>query len=118
VDRVEHSLSYYAALKKAGVPVEMHLYAQGGHAFGLRRTKFPATTWPPSSEVVIPRITFAIGSFHSQGRSLPAIACGCFRWLTLQLSCERVTQNASEEPRRCIPARRLKSLPGPQPYIP
>lgn len=46
VDRVEDSLSYYAALKKAGVPVEMHLYAQGGHAFGLRRTKFPATTWP------------------------------------------------------------------------
>ena len=46
VDRVEDSLSYYAALKKAGVPVEMHLYAQGGHAFGLRRTKFPATAWP------------------------------------------------------------------------
>ncbi len=46
VDRVEDSLSYYAALKKAGVPVEMHLYAHGGHAFGLRRTKFPATAWP------------------------------------------------------------------------
>ena len=46
VDRVEDSLSYYAALKKAGVPVEMHLYAQGGHAFGLRRTKFPVTGWP------------------------------------------------------------------------
>ena len=46
VDRVEHSLSYYIALKKSGVPVEMHLYAQGGHAFGLRRTKFPATEWP------------------------------------------------------------------------
>jgi len=46
VDRVEDSLSYYSALKKAGVPVEMHLYAQGGHAFGLRRTKFPATAWP------------------------------------------------------------------------
>jgi len=46
VDRVEDSLSYYAALKKAGVPVEMHLYAEGGHAFGLRRTKFPATAWP------------------------------------------------------------------------
>jgi hypothetical protein len=24
----------------------MHLYTQGGHAFGLRRTKFPATAWP------------------------------------------------------------------------
>jgi acetyl esterase/lipase len=46
VDRVEDSLSYYAALKRAGVPVEMHLYAQGGHAFGLRRTKFAATAWP------------------------------------------------------------------------
>lgn len=43
---VEDSLSYYAALKKAGVPVEMHLYSQGGHAFGLRRTKLPITRWP------------------------------------------------------------------------
>jgi acetyl esterase/lipase len=34
------------ALKNAGVSVEMHLYAQGGHAFGLRRTKFPVTRWP------------------------------------------------------------------------
>jgi acetyl esterase/lipase len=46
VDNVDDSLSYYAALKRAGVPVEMHLYAQGGHAFGLRRTKFPVTRWP------------------------------------------------------------------------
>jgi acetyl esterase/lipase len=46
VDNVNDSLAYYIALKKAGVPVEMHLYAQGGHAFGLRRTKFPATAWP------------------------------------------------------------------------
>jgi len=46
VDRVEDSLSYYAALKKAGVPVEMHLYAEGGHAFGLRRTNLPVTAWP------------------------------------------------------------------------
>ena len=30
VDRVEDSLSYYAALKKAGVPVEMHLYGAPG----------------------------------------------------------------------------------------
>jgi hypothetical protein len=33
-------------LKKFDVPVEMHLYAQGGHAFGLRRTAFPITDWP------------------------------------------------------------------------
>ena len=46
VDSVYDSLSYYIALQKAGVPAEMHLYAQGGHAFGLRRTKFPITGWP------------------------------------------------------------------------
>lgn len=46
VDGVEQALSYYIGLKQAGVPVEMHLYAQGGHAFGLRRTNLPATAWP------------------------------------------------------------------------
>ena len=46
VDNVNDSVAYYIALKNAGVPVEMHLYAQGGHAFGLRRTKLPITAWP------------------------------------------------------------------------
>ena len=46
VDGVEQALSYYIGLKNAGVPVEMHLYAQGGHAFGLRRTNLPASAWP------------------------------------------------------------------------
>ncbi|MGC1684153.1 MAG: alpha/beta hydrolase [Candidatus Acidiferrales bacterium] len=46
VDGVNQSLVYYIALKNAGVPVEMHLYAQGGHAFGLRRKEFPITGWP------------------------------------------------------------------------
>ncbi len=46
VDGINQSLVYYIALKNAGVPVEMHLYAQGGHAFGLRPTKFPITGWP------------------------------------------------------------------------
>jgi acetyl esterase/lipase len=46
VDNVNNSLVYYGALMKAGVPVEMHLYPEGGHAFGLRRTKDPITEWP------------------------------------------------------------------------
>jgi len=46
VDTITNSLIYYAGLKNAGVPAEMHLYAQGGHGFGLRRTKFPITGWP------------------------------------------------------------------------
>jgi len=46
VDGVSNSLAYYDELKNAGVPVELHLYAEGRHAFGLRRTKFPITAWP------------------------------------------------------------------------
>jgi len=45
-DTIWDSVSYYAALLKAHVPVEFHSYAEGGHAFGLRRTKYPATAWP------------------------------------------------------------------------
>ncbi len=51
VDNVDDALSYYIALKNAGVPVEMHLYAQGGHAFGLRRTDEPITGWPALVEM-------------------------------------------------------------------
>jgi acetyl esterase/lipase len=46
VDHLERSLVYYAALRKAKARVEMHLYAHGGHAFGLRRTELPITGWP------------------------------------------------------------------------
>ncbi|HKE96847.1 MAG TPA: alpha/beta hydrolase [Povalibacter sp.] len=46
VDPVKHSLTYYVALQKAGVPVEMHLYAQGGHAFGLKKKELPIGQWP------------------------------------------------------------------------
>ncbi len=46
VDPVENSLVYHAALRKAGVPVEIHLYVRGGHAFGLRRTNSVITEWP------------------------------------------------------------------------
>ena len=46
VDPVENSIVYHAALRKARVPVELHLYVKGGHAFGLRRTSFPITEWP------------------------------------------------------------------------
>jgi len=61
VDRVENSLSYYAALKKAGVPVEIHSYAQGGHAFGLRRTKLPVTRWPQLLETWLGTIGITSG---------------------------------------------------------
>lgn len=45
-DGVWQALAYYVALNQAGVPTEMHLYAQGGHAFGLRPGPLPINRWP------------------------------------------------------------------------
>ncbi|WMJ70025.1 alpha/beta hydrolase [Stenotrophomonas sp. 24(2023)] len=49
-DDVRESLSYYRALIDAGVPVEMHLFARGGHAFGLRVKTAPVAAWPQLAE--------------------------------------------------------------------
>lgn len=44
--RVENVLGYALALKQSKVPVELHVYASGGHGYGLRRTEEPVTHWP------------------------------------------------------------------------
>lgn len=37
----------YVEAKKAGVPAELHIYAAGGHGYGLRHVpELPVTTWP------------------------------------------------------------------------
>ena len=46
VDGVNQSIAYYIALKDAGVPTEIHLYAQGGHGFGFRPSELPISHWP------------------------------------------------------------------------
>lgn len=50
IDDVRESLTYYQALLDAGVPVEMHLFARGGHAFGLRLKDAPVSAWPRLAE--------------------------------------------------------------------
>lgn len=44
--RVECGLFYYLALKQAKVPAEMHLYATGGHGYGLRPSEHLVSSWP------------------------------------------------------------------------
>lgn len=43
---VENAVEYFLALRRAGVPAEMHIYAEGHHGYGLRRTAMPVTGWP------------------------------------------------------------------------
>ncbi len=46
----ENSIALYLALKKAKIPSELHIYASGGHGFGLRPSDHPASTWPARCE--------------------------------------------------------------------
>lgn len=45
IDTIQHSLVFYIALKKAGVPTEYHIYAEGGHAFGLNESAQKIPEW-------------------------------------------------------------------------
>ena len=42
----ENSVLFYLALRKAGVPAEMHIYEQGRHGVGLAPTNVVLSSWP------------------------------------------------------------------------
>ena len=42
---VENAVAWYLAMRKANVPCEMHLFAEGGHGYGLFRRGFPVNDW-------------------------------------------------------------------------
>lgn len=46
IDKICNSTVYARALNDAGVSAEVHLFAKGGHAFGLRPTGNPVSSWP------------------------------------------------------------------------
>jgi acetyl esterase/lipase len=48
---VENATVYFMQLKNAKVPAELHIYAQGGHGYGLRRTDLTITHWPDLVEI-------------------------------------------------------------------
>ncbi len=43
-----HSVVMYLALKRAGVPAELHIYATAAHDFGVRASDRPCSTWTQS----------------------------------------------------------------------
>jgi acetyl esterase/lipase len=43
---VENSLMFYSALRKAGVPAEMHIYLHGAHGVGLAQADPILSSWP------------------------------------------------------------------------
>ncbi len=49
-DSSENSVRMYLELRKLKVPAELHVYATGGHGFGLRQEGKPCATWPQRCE--------------------------------------------------------------------
>jgi acetyl esterase/lipase len=66
---VENATVYFLALKNAKVPAELHIYAEGGHGYGLRRTALPVTTWPASVQTWLHTIHMLPNSAGSGSRA-------------------------------------------------
>ncbi len=54
----QHSIRYYLATKEAGAPVEMHLFLNGGHGFGLKKPELPVSDWPNRFETWLKAVKF------------------------------------------------------------
>ena len=46
VNAADNAGRFYAALKAAKVPAELHIYSSGGHGFGIRKTDKTSAAWP------------------------------------------------------------------------
>lgn len=73
---LDGSLKMVAALKKAGVPAEMHIYAQGGHGFGMRVGEKPHATWPARCAEWLKSEGFLTDSPVADGAKLVKLAGG------------------------------------------
>jgi hypothetical protein len=58
----ENSAFMYIALKRAGIPVELHIYASGDHDFGVRQNDKLPSSWPQ----------LCVNWLHSQGLLKPS----------------------------------------------
>jgi acetyl esterase/lipase len=43
---VANSVLLFSELKKSKIPAELHVYATGGHGYGMRNTGHPVNSWP------------------------------------------------------------------------
>jgi len=79
---VENATVYFQALKNAKVPAELHIFAEGGHGYGLRRTALPVTAWPKVVESWLGTIQVLPASASSTQEQLPADVAAALDRLT------------------------------------
>jgi acetyl esterase/lipase len=63
-----HSVVFYTALKRAGVPAELHIYAGAAHDFGVRPSDQPCSTWTRSCADWMRHQRFLKASQEASGR--------------------------------------------------
>lgn len=63
------SVALFTALKNAGVSAELHVYASGGHGYGLRETRSPVTRWPSRAEAWLRVMNLMNGSDSSENKN-------------------------------------------------
>ena len=45
-----NSIAFFLALKRAKIPVELHIYPSGGHGYGLRPSRHAVSSWPDRAQ--------------------------------------------------------------------
>jgi acetyl esterase/lipase len=71
-DQTDNSIAIFQGYKQAGVTVEMHIFAKGGHGFGIRPQTGAAATWPARCQEWLQTIGVLQGPFT--GLPAPAAA--------------------------------------------
>jgi acetyl esterase/lipase len=66
VNKICNTTVYAHALASAGAPAEVHVFAEGKHAFGLRHRELPAASWPTLVEAWLRSINVLAAS-HPRG---------------------------------------------------
>lgn len=60
----ENSVLFYLALRRAGVPAELHIYEQGPHGVGLARQRPALSSWPTRCQAWLAQHGFFGASAH------------------------------------------------------
>jgi acetyl esterase/lipase len=96
----ENSVMMYLALKRASVPTELHVYAQGGHGFGVRKTTLPCSSWTDRCIAWL-QDQGMLGT-NVQAKYIGRATTSCHNWRPSKTALSRPTRSSSPGARSCL----------------
>ena len=94
---VEGSIALCLALRRAKVPAELHVYATGGHGFGLRPGDNPCSTWPQRCEQWLRDVNMLASVAEPNAANEP-----CLERLSLSKATEYLDAGAHAHEKNCF----------------